>query len=1218
MKVIKRGIALLGVFVFLASSLVSLTPRALAESKPMSYDKYCADWYARDKSTINFYLNEFEAPYQTYVDNVPKEFQTELAAWKVGSLGIEAGATYSTEQVDFYQLLLFDVLWQEFSNPTYASECEKNLKMLDLSVIKDLNNLDKSITLSTKITEENAGEILSKMQSIDGISGAVKFKDTLQKYIGYVTNVEDLVERVCKIQMLLNLPEESANILEDMLSSTSDMAMSYALTEFSGICSGQISEEAIIALFTSEKAINVATKEVLSKTWETVLKASPLKPIYWGQQVGKHVSNVFLGTDKITDSYYSMQMLCNFQNILKEKVLRYEANYKSSPTEANARIFNQSIAMYLKTMNAGMDYSVRFVEAVKEGGVINYLYSVFDQNKYDDVLKTLKRIQSGINDEIKFFNSDVRNMYNDEYGIEMYPIAREPQNMTRPEFDESITQLRSDVFKITNLTIKEDLTLTSDMETYGDVILENGTLNLNGHTLTVGGNLLQKAGTIDINGGTLNVGGYYAMAGSATQKGDGSMEYGAAYLAYLKMTTAADRVNVDGDFIAYSRESNKSLTNGELRIKGNFMQKVDGSSWSDYNFSASGKHKTIFCGSHPQKISFDGYYNASGFAELRFENPNIILEKGIRGFILKDDVNLTIGTETFGIDGTLDTNGHSIGETFEHNGNLILERGKLILNGKPMRIMGNLEMADGEIDLKGSTLTVEGNLLQKSGTIDIDSGTLNVGGYYAMAGSATQKGDGSMEYGAAYLAYLKMTTVADRVNVDGDFIAYSTSSNKDLTNGELRIKGNFMQKGAGSSYNFSASEKHKTIFCGSHPQKISFDAYNASGFAELRFENPNIILEKGIRGFTLKDDVNLTIGTETFGIDGTLDTNGHSIGETFEHNGNLILERGKLILNGKPMRIMGNLEMADGEIDLKGSTLTVEGNLLQKSGTIDIDSGTLNVGGYYAMAGSATQKGDGSMEYGAAYLAYLKMTTVADRVNVDGDFIAYSTSSNKDLTNGELRIKGNFMQKGAGSSYNFSASEKYKTILIGDGPQSISFESYPSSGFNILQLTKERSNYTFNPDPCWKTLIENKEHPDAPEAPSLESKTHNSITLKEKPDYEYSMDKVNWQTSNVFTELQAETEYCFYQRYAETETAFASDASEGLTVTTNNEPIKGDLNGNGVIDVMDARKVKQVAMKEITLTPEEMKLVDLNGDGKIDIMEARRIKRAAMKEITLN
>ena len=1212
MKTVKRAIALISVLVFLVCIMVSLIPKVLAESKPMSYEKYRADWYAEDKSMINFYLNQFEAPYQTYVDNVPKEFQTELAAWKVGSLGIEAGATYSTEQVDFYQLLLFDVLWQEFSNPTYANECEKNLKMLDLSVIKDLNNLDKNITLSTKITEENVGEILSKMQSIDEISGAIEFKDTLQKYIGYVTNVEDLVERICKIQILLNLPEESVSILKDVLSSTSDMAMSYALIEFAEICSGQLSEEAIIALFTSEKAVNVATKEVLSKTWETVLKSSPLKPIYWGQQVGKHVSNVFLGTDKITDSYYSMQMLCNFQNILKEKVLRYEANYKSSPTEANARIFNQSIAMYLKTMNAGMDYSVRFVESVKEGGVINYLYSIFNQNKFDDVLKTLKRIQSGINDEIKFFNSDIRNMYNEEYGIEIYPIEKEPQEITRPEFDASITQLRSDVFKITNRTIKEDLTLTSDMETYGDVILENGTLNLNGHTLTVGGNLLQRDGEIDINGGTLNVGGYYAMAGSVTQKGDGSLEYEGGGSTFLKMTTAADRVNVDGDFIAYSYENNNDLTNGELRIKGNFIQKTN---WPSSNFNASGKHKTIFCGSNPQQINFKTY-NGSGFAEVRFENPNIILENGIRGFTLKEDINLTLATENFEIDGILDTNGHSLGESFVREGNLNFTGGKLILNGKPMRVTGNLEMAAGEIDLKGSALTIENNYLQKSGTMNIDSGTLNVGGNYAMAGSVTQKGDGSLEYEGGGSTFLKMTTAADRVNVDGDFIAYSYENNNDLTNGELRIKGNFIQKTNWPSSNFNASGKHKTIFCGSNPQQINFKTYNGSGFAEVRFENPNIILENGIRGFTLKEDINLTLATENFEIDGILDTNGHSLGESFVREGNLNFTGGKLILNGKPMRVTGNLEMAAGEIDLKGSALTIENNYLQKDGTMNIDSGTLNVGGYYAMAGSVTQKGDGSLEYEGGGWASLKMTMVADRVNVDGDFIAYSNEKNNDLTNGELRIKGNFIQKG-NDYYNFSAREAHKTILAGDGPQLVSFESYPYSGFNILQLTKERSNYTFNPDPCWKTLIENKEQPEAPEAPSLESKTHNSITLKEKPGCEYSMDKVTWQTSNVFKELQPETKYVFYQRYAETEAAFASGASEGVSITTNNEPIKGDLNGNGVIDVMDARKVKRVAMKEITLTPEEMKLVDLNGDGKIDIMEARRIKRAAMKEIEL-
>ena len=66
------------------------------------------------------------------------------------------------------------------------------------------------------------------------------------------------------------------------------------------------------------------------------------------------------------------------------------------------------------------------------------------------------------------------------------------------------------------------------------------------------------------------------------------------------------------------------------------------------------------------------------------------------------------------------------------------------------------------------------------------------------------------------------------------------------------------------------------------------------------------------------------------------------------------------------------------------------------------------------------------------------------------------------------------------------------------------------------------------------------------------------------------------------------------------------------------EPIvKGDLNDNGIIDIMDARKAKRAAMKEITLIESEFAAADLNGDGKVDIMEARKIKRAAMKEIVL-
>lgn len=63
---------------------------------------------------------------------------------------------------------------------------------------------------------------------------------------------------------------------------------------------------------------------------------------------------------------------------------------------------------------------------------------------------------------------------------------------------------------------------------------------------------------------------------------------------------------------------------------------------------------------------------------------------------------------------------------------------------------------------------------------------------------------------------------------------------------------------------------------------------------------------------------------------------------------------------------------------------------------------------------------------------------------------------------------------------------------------------------------------------------------------------------------------------------------------------------------------KGDLNNDGRVDIMDARKAKRAAMKEVHLTGSELSAADLNGDGKVDIMEARKIKRAAMKEISFD
>ena len=75
-----------------------------------------------------------------------------------------------------------------------------------------------------------------------------------------------------------------------------------------------------------------------------------------------------------------------------------------------------------------------------------------------------------------------------------------------------------------------------------------------------------------------------------------------------------------------------------------------------------------------------------------------------------------------------------------------------------------------------------------------------------------------------------------------------------------------------------------------------------------------------------------------------------------------------------------------------------------------------------------------------------------------------------------------------------------------------------------------------------------------PSVPTLFSRTHNSITLTAYVGYEYSLDAMNWQTSNVFTGLNPQTNYSFYQRKAETEKYYASDASSRTFISTTETP----------------------------------------------------------------
>lgn len=72
----------------------------------------------------------------------------------------------------------------------------------------------------------------------------------------------------------------------------------------------------------------------------------------------------------------------------------------------------------------------------------------------------------------------------------------------------------------------------------------------------------------------------------------------------------------------------------------------------------------------------------------------------------------------------------------------------------------------------------------------------------------------------------------------------------------------------------------------------------------------------------------------------------------------------------------------------------------------------------------------------------------------------------------------------------------------------------------------------------------------APSAPKSLVVSDNFVLLDYKDGYEYSMDGSKWQTGNLFVDLEPNTAYVFYCRWAETETTYASPKSAALKLST--------------------------------------------------------------------
>ena len=345
--------------------------------------------------------------------------------------------------------------------------------------------------------------------------------------------------------------------------------------------------------------------------------------------------------------------------------------------------------------------------------------------------------------------------------------------------------------------IETDVTLGYDVVVPADMTVTSN-INLNGHALTVKGNLIQESGQMYLNvDSKLKVEGDYRI--QKETDGEGEEKTYTESTGCIYMTDG--EMEIDGDFVTESTkkyiwstisDSSNVFDGGKIRLKGNLKQlkTVDTANAAvKDNLYISGA-KVEFCGTEKQEIYFENPED-SYIKRPVFTNSNVEFPNGLHGWGLTQNV-------------TLDN---------------------------------SVKSTCGTFDLNGYSLTINGDLVQTSGTMNIHAGQLNVSGNYEIESETVDKNTGKV-CKTNSLGVLLMTRATDMVNIGADFVMHSSTSHSGkLTAGTMYVGGNFSQKN-GSEYGFCASGTHTVVLNGKAVQNVLFAG------AYSKFNNLSLIGDK--------------------------------------------------------------------------------------------------------------------------------------------------------------------------------------------------------------------------------------------------------------------------------------------------------------------------------------------------------------------------------------
>ena len=560
--------------------------------------------------------------------------------------------------------------------------------------------------------------------------------------------------------------------------------------------------------------------------------------------------------------------------------------------------------------------------------------------------------------------------------------------------------------------------LEEDTLIEGDLVLIDDTLDLNGHKLTIKGNLLQYSGVVFVHGGELVVDGDYRIEKVNNTEGNTVYE---TVNGMLKMVNPNDYVLVKGSFVNRSIASyDELLTNGALEIKGDFYQ-ISGST---SNFTATENHTVILSGNRKQTVKFnDSLSYNSYFNNLEIKNES---EEGVvfdttssyplaKGKV-KDNGNKVTGELAIAESTSFEENHYCsdiiIVESMDINTDIETDGNFTAINNRYLDIYGNL-IIGRDLRVQNYSTYVYSDIYVK-GNIFIAESKERYMYFHQNGGSITTDRDLIIQRSVS-TSEIRINNNSDQdtpITVKGN-MSIGDGCSCEFYNGQLTLAGNLNVNGR-----LQLNENHKTIFNGTGLQLIELN--ETSYFANLELQNYS---KEGI-------SFNRMIKYDSF------TRNGCKV--SF---GNYSYEFGWTLVENEVYD--ADFYLGEDTLDLNGNTLTVNGDFIAMGGKVDFNGGKLVVNGDLRVQIEDLDS-EGNVSYGPGSCRFI-MDGPDDYLLINGGFYYYPQSSLNIFSDGIIEIKGDFIQYG---NKAFIATDKNIVKFTGDTTQIIENNYYCSPQFS--------------------------------------------------------------------------------------------------------------------------------------------------------------------------